>query len=154
MNLCPSGFAGCYGRVAHPAGVHEAVARIREARPDAVTLNETCRRDVAEIARRRGYHLRFSTVTVAGDPLASRRADARTVIFGGDVNRSRGCAPRAPGPGPTPSPARPPGLQGVYGTGALHSPSAQAIPAAHTDHHAMLLVRAAVTFPARRLSGE
>ena len=29
----------------------------------AVTLNETCRRDVARIARRTGYHLRFSKVT-------------------------------------------------------------------------------------------
>ena len=58
MNLCLSGFAGCYGKVAYPAGVDEAVARILDARPDAVTLNETCRRDVARIARRTGYHLR------------------------------------------------------------------------------------------------
>ena len=57
MNLCLSGFAGCYGKVAYPAGVRDAVARIRAARPDAVTLNETCRRDVAEIARLTGYHL-------------------------------------------------------------------------------------------------
>ena len=33
MNLCLSGFAGCYGKVAYPAGVEEAVARIRDARP-------------------------------------------------------------------------------------------------------------------------
>src|SRR5215211_4285156 len=52
MNLCLSGRAGCYGRVAYPAGVEEAVARIREARPDAVTVNEGCRNDVALIARR------------------------------------------------------------------------------------------------------
>src|SRR4051812_20744206 len=38
MNLCLSGFAGCYGKVAYPAGVEEAVARIRDAQPDAVTL--------------------------------------------------------------------------------------------------------------------
>src|SRR4051812_21939020 len=63
MNLCLSGFAGCYGKVAYPAGVQDAVARIRETRPDAVTLNEACRRDAARIARRAGYHLRFSTVT-------------------------------------------------------------------------------------------
>ena len=63
MNLCLSGFAGCYRKVAYPAGVDEAVARILDARPDAVTLNETCRRDVARIARRTGYHLRFSKVT-------------------------------------------------------------------------------------------
>ena len=66
MNLCLSGFAGCYGKVAYPAGVEEAVARIRDAHPDAVTLNEACRGDVARIARRTGYHLRFSTVTVLG----------------------------------------------------------------------------------------
>ncbi len=55
MNLCLSGFAGCYGKVAYPAGVREAAARIRAAQPDAVTLNETCRGDVARIARRTGY---------------------------------------------------------------------------------------------------
>ncbi|HET8823029.1 MAG TPA: hypothetical protein VFM57_15910, partial [Thermoleophilaceae bacterium] len=43
MNLCLSGLAGCYGKAAYPAVVVDAVARIREARPDAVTLNETCR---------------------------------------------------------------------------------------------------------------
>ena len=31
-NLCLSGSAGCYGKVAYPAGVEEAVARIRETR--------------------------------------------------------------------------------------------------------------------------
>ena len=80
MNLCLSGFAHCYGKVAYPAGVEEAVARIRAAHPDAVTLNETCRGDVAQIARRTGYHLRFSTVTLgraaclrpAGRPRALR----------------------------------------------------------------------------------
>src|SRR4051794_17846614 len=70
MNLCLSGFARCYRKVAYPAGVEEAVARIRDARPDAVTLNEACQGDVAQIARRTGYHLRFSTVTVSGEPLA------------------------------------------------------------------------------------
>jgi hypothetical protein len=54
MNLCLSGFARCYGKVAYPAGVEEAVARIRDAHPDAVTLNETCQADVAQIARRTG----------------------------------------------------------------------------------------------------
>src|SRR3954451_15819702 len=65
MNLCLSGFARCYGKVAYPAGVDEAVARIRSERPDAVTLNEACHRDAARIARGTGYHLRFSTVTVS-----------------------------------------------------------------------------------------
>jgi hypothetical protein len=69
MNLCLSGMAGCYGRVAYPAGLVEAFARIREARPDAVTVNEACGGDVAWIARRSGYHLRFSTVTTGAGPL-------------------------------------------------------------------------------------
>ena len=77
MNLCLSGFAGCFGKVAYPAGVHDAVARIRDARPDAVTLNEACRRDAARIARRTGYHLRFSTVTVSGKPLRCVRPGGR-----------------------------------------------------------------------------
>jgi hypothetical protein len=29
MNLCLSGLAGCYGKVDYPAGMKEAVARIR-----------------------------------------------------------------------------------------------------------------------------
>ena len=72
MNLCLSGLAGCYGKAAYPAVVEEAVARIREAHPDAVTLNEACRRDVARIARRTGYHLRFSRVIYRGEPLPLR----------------------------------------------------------------------------------
>jgi hypothetical protein len=35
MNLCLSGLAGCYRKVAYPAVVQEAVARIRQANPDA-----------------------------------------------------------------------------------------------------------------------
>jgi endonuclease/exonuclease/phosphatase family metal-dependent hydrolase len=218
MNLCLSGFAGCYGKVAYPAGVQEAVARIRAAHPDAVTLNETCRRDVAQIARRTGYHLRFSTVTALGKPLAcvrpggrgrfgdavltkaaiesadshdfeaqagtewrrwlcvstrvgvdvctahlvtraapqaaandaqcaelaallERRAATRTVIFGGDVNGTRACAPERAWTKTDGSADQAPGLQGVYGDGALRSPSTEVIPATHTDHD-VLLVRA------------
>ena len=69
MNLCLSGLAGCYGKVAYPAVVNEAIARIREAHPDAVTFNEACSGDVALIARRTGYHLRFSRVIYYGKPL-------------------------------------------------------------------------------------
>ena len=69
MNLCLSGLAGCYRKVEYPAGVQEAIARIRQARPDAVTVNEACSRDVALIARRTGYHERFSTVIYYGQPL-------------------------------------------------------------------------------------
>ena len=216
MNLCLSGFAGCYGKVAYPSGVEEAAERIRDARPDAVTLNETCQRDVAQIGRRTGYHLRFSAVTSSGEPLRcvrpgarglfghavltrvaivsadshdfqaqagiewrrwlcvstrvgvdvctahlatrsttgragndaqcaelaallERRAATRTVIFGGDVNRSSACAPEQAWTR-TDAPAhQAPGLQGVYGTGALRSPSAEVMPTMHTDHDVLLV---------------
>ena len=211
-NLCLSGFARCYGKVAYPAGVEDAVAQIRHAHPDAVTLNEACRGDVARIARQTGYHERFSTVTVSGEPLRcvrpggrgafgdavltkaaiettdshdfaaqsgtewrrwlcvgtrlgvdvctahlasagndaqcaelagllERRAAARTIIFGGDVNRGDSCAPERAWARTDGSAGQAPGLQGVYGEGALRSPSAAVLPAAHTDHD-VLLVRA------------
>jgi endonuclease/exonuclease/phosphatase family metal-dependent hydrolase len=84
MNLCLSGLAGCYGKVDYPAGVQAAVARIREAHPDAVTFNEACRRDVVLIARRTGYHLRFSKVIYYGKPLLCVRPGGRG-LFGDAV---------------------------------------------------------------------
>jgi endonuclease/exonuclease/phosphatase family metal-dependent hydrolase len=66
MNLCLSGLAGCYGRVAYPAVLEEAETRIRETRPDAVTFNEACTGDVMRIARQTGYHTRFSRVVYGG----------------------------------------------------------------------------------------
>jgi hypothetical protein len=216
MNLCLSGLAGCYRKVAYPAGVEEAVARIRATRPDAVTLNETCRNDVARIARRTGYHLRFTRVIYGGErlrcvrpggrglfgdavltaariqgaetrdfaaqagperrrwlcvtttvdvctahlntrsrveiagndaqcvelaALLSRRAAARTVIFGGDVNRRRSCAPDGLWTQTDRSAGQAAGLQHAYGGGALRSPSTMVVPAAHTDHD-VLIVRA------------
>jgi endonuclease/exonuclease/phosphatase family metal-dependent hydrolase len=217
MNLCLSGFAGCYGKVAYPAGVRDAVARIRQTRPDAVTLNEACRGDAARIARRTGYHLRFSTVTFSGDALPcvrprgrgvygdailtkaavehtdshdfetqagtesrrwlcvatragvdvctahlttrptgndaqcaelaallERRAAGRAVVFGGDVNRRRPCAPAQAWTRTDTSAGQAMGLQSVSGDGALRSPSAEVLPAAHTDHDG-LLVRARLT---------
>jgi endonuclease/exonuclease/phosphatase family metal-dependent hydrolase len=68
MNLCLSGLAGCYVRVAYPAAVDEAAALIRAERPDAVTVSEACKADVARIARRTGYHVRFSRVIYRGAP--------------------------------------------------------------------------------------
>jgi endonuclease/exonuclease/phosphatase family metal-dependent hydrolase len=223
MNLCLSGLAGCYGKTAYPAVVEEAVAQIRESHPDAVTLNEVCRTDVARITRRTGYHLRFSrviyggrrlrcvrpgerglfgnavlteaaiertdnrdfkaqagperrrwlcvttrvdvdvctahlntrsTIEVAGNDaqcvelaaLLARRASARTVTFGGDVNRRRPCAPDGVWTRTDRSADQAPGLQHVYGSGALRSPSAEVVPAKHTDHD-VLLVRAHLTAP-------
>jgi endonuclease/exonuclease/phosphatase family metal-dependent hydrolase len=219
MNLCLSGLAGCYRKVAYPAGLEEAVAHIRQARPDAVTVNEACRGDVARIARRTGYRLRFSRVVYRGERLrcvrpggrglfgdavltkaaversesrdfaaqegierrrwlcVTTRADldvctahlntrsrteiagndaqcvelgallahrGRTVIFGGDVNRERSCAPGGAWTRTDASARQAPGLQHVYGSSALGSPTAQVVPAAHTDHD-VLVVRARLT---------
>jgi endonuclease/exonuclease/phosphatase family metal-dependent hydrolase len=218
MNLCLSGLAPCFAKVAYPAAVEEAVARIRAARPDAVTVNEGCRSDVARIARRTGYHVRFTRVIYAGRllrcvrpggrglfgdavlsrasiertetadfeaqsgperrrwlcvttrvdvdvctahlntrtaievagndgqcpevaGLLARRAAARAVIFGGDVNRQRSCAPAGAWTRTDRSAGQAPGLQHVYGSAALRSPSAAVLPATHTDHD-VLLVRA------------
>jgi endonuclease/exonuclease/phosphatase family metal-dependent hydrolase len=225
-NVCLSGLAGCYRKVAYPAVLAEAVTRIRDARPDAVTFSEACRNDVALIARRTGYHLRFSRVIYRGRPLAcirpggrglfgdavltrsdiestdnhdfhaqlgierrrwlcvttrvgidvctahlntrsaperagndaqcaelaallARRAGAHTVIFGGDVNRDRSCAPRGFWTRADGSADQDPGLQQVYGSGALRSPSAQVVAARHSDHD-VLVVRARL--PARTTS--
>jgi endonuclease/exonuclease/phosphatase family metal-dependent hydrolase len=221
MNLCLSGLAGCYGKTAYPAVVEDATARIRAARPDAVTLNETCRGDVALLARRTGYHARFSRVDYRGKPLQcvrpggrglfgdalltkapiestrsadfkaqaglerrrwlcvttardvgvctahlntraanevtgneaqcaelkvilARRAAARPVVFGGDVNRRRPCAPRGAWTRTDRSAGQAPGLQHVYGSRTLRSPKAEVLTAEHTDHD-VLLVRARVT---------
>ena len=217
MNLCLSGLAGCYGKAAYPAVVEEAVDRIREADPDAVTLNETCRDDVVRIARRTGYHLRFTRVVYAGKrlrcvrpggrglfgdavlteaaiashesrdfeaqagperrrwlcvvtragvevctahlntrspveiagndaqcaelaALLARRAAARTVTFGGDVNRrDSSCAPDGLWTRTDESAEQAPGLQHVYGSGSLRSPSAEVVPAERSDHDVLLV---------------
>jgi endonuclease/exonuclease/phosphatase family metal-dependent hydrolase len=74
--------------------------------------------------------------------LLARRASARTVIFGGDVNRRDSCAPDGLWTRTDSSAEQARGLQHVYGSGALRSPSADVVPARHTDHD-FLLVRAA-----------
>jgi hypothetical protein len=84
MNLCLSGLAGCYGKVQYPAGLQEAVWQIREAHPDAVTLNEACSGDVTWIAGRTGYHPRFSKVIYHGKPLPCIHPGRRG-IFGDAV---------------------------------------------------------------------
>jgi endonuclease/exonuclease/phosphatase family metal-dependent hydrolase len=221
MNLCLSGLGGCYRKTAYPAVLREAVGRIREARPDAVTVNEACGNDVALIARRTGYHLRFSRVIYRGEPLPcvdptgrglfgdavltkvaiestgnqdfatqagierrrwlcvttrvdmdvctahlasdesdevaannpqcaelgrllARRSAGRTVIFGGDVNRRPSCAPLGFWTQTDRTAHQNPGSQQVYGSGAFRSPSAEVVPATHTDHD-FLLVRAQLT---------
>jgi len=218
MNLCLSGLADCDRTARYPAVVEEAVQQIRAARPDAVTFNEACEGDVARIARRTGYHTRFSEVPyqgkllgcvnpggrglfgdavltraaiegtdnhsfkaqagleqrrwlcvttsagvdvctahlntraadeIAGNeaqcdelaPILARRAAARAVIFGGDVNRHDSCAPRGMWTRTDTSARQSPGLQHAYGSASLRSPSAAVLPAMHTDHD-VLVVRA------------
>ena len=71
--------------------------------------------------------------------LLARRAAAGTVIFGGDVNRRPSCAPRGFWTRADTSAHQDPGDQQVYGTGSVLSPAARVIPAAHTDHDALLV---------------
>jgi endonuclease/exonuclease/phosphatase family metal-dependent hydrolase len=77
MNLCLSGLADCYAKVDYPAVLQEAIARIRQLHPDAVTFTEACRGDVGLIARRTGYHVRFSAVIYYGKPLPCVRPSGR-----------------------------------------------------------------------------
>lgn len=80
MNLCLSGLADCYAKVDYPAVLQEAIARIRQAQPNAVTFSEACSGDVALIARRAGYHLRFSAVIYYGKLFACIKPGGRGVF--------------------------------------------------------------------------
>ncbi|MEV0827248.1 endonuclease/exonuclease/phosphatase family protein [Nonomuraea rubra] len=77
MNVCLSGYAGCYPRTQYPKIVDEVVERIQANDVNAVTLNEACSGDVAEIAERTGYHYRFATVVYNGAPLACKSPGGR-----------------------------------------------------------------------------
>ncbi|MFI9005770.1 endonuclease/exonuclease/phosphatase family protein [Actinosynnema sp. NPDC053489] len=84
MNVCSSGYAGCYAKTEYPKIVDEVVARIEANDVNAVTLNEACSGDVAEIAARTGYHHRFATVIYRGAPLPCKSPEGRGV-FGNAV---------------------------------------------------------------------
>lgn len=89
MNLCLSGLADCYrDRVDYPDALIEAVALIRRAHPDAVTVSEGCSRDIARIAGQTGYHARFSTVIYGGTPFRCIDPGGRGVF--GDAVLTRG----------------------------------------------------------------
>jgi endonuclease/exonuclease/phosphatase family metal-dependent hydrolase len=81
MNLCLSGTADCYSRTAYPAIVQEAAEQVMAQDPQAVTLNEACRGDATDIARRAGYRMRFTAVLVRGEPLPCV-APVRRGVFG------------------------------------------------------------------------
>jgi endonuclease/exonuclease/phosphatase family metal-dependent hydrolase len=68
-NLCLSGLADCFAAAQYPNVVEEAVSRIQEAQPDAVSMNEACRSDAVRIARRTSYRMGFVPVHYAGGPL-------------------------------------------------------------------------------------
>jgi endonuclease/exonuclease/phosphatase family metal-dependent hydrolase len=70
MNICDSGLAGCFTRTQYPKILDEVVEHIQSNDVNAVTLNEACSGDVAEIAKRTGYQFRFATVIYKGAPLA------------------------------------------------------------------------------------
>jgi endonuclease/exonuclease/phosphatase family metal-dependent hydrolase len=98
-----------------------------------------------------------STIEVAGNDaqcaelgsLLARRASARTVVFGGDVNRRDSCAPDGLWTRTDASAGQAPGLQHAYGSDTLRSPSAKVVPATHTDHD-ILLVHARLTANQRK----
>jgi endonuclease/exonuclease/phosphatase family metal-dependent hydrolase len=69
MNLCLSGTAGCYARTAYPSVVDEAAEQILNHDAQAVTLNEACSGDAADLARRTGYQMRFTAVLFHGASL-------------------------------------------------------------------------------------
>jgi hypothetical protein len=71
----------------------------------------------------------------------ARRAAARTVAFGGDVNRGDSCAPDGVWTRTDRAADQAGGLQHVYGSSGLNSPAAEVVPARHTDHD-VLVVRA------------
>jgi endonuclease/exonuclease/phosphatase family metal-dependent hydrolase len=90
MNLCLSGLGPC---LRYPEVVREAVTVIRTRRPNAVTLNEACKGDVARIAAQTGYHRRFTTVRYRGGPLPCRNPAGRGVF--GNAVLTRGAVRRS-----------------------------------------------------------
>ena len=69
MNLCLSGQAGCYSRSTYSSILDEATGQIAGRDPEAVTLNEVCSADAADLARRTGYRMWFAPVRYGGLPL-------------------------------------------------------------------------------------
>lgn len=81
MNLCLSGTAGCYPRTAYPSVVDEAAEQILDHDAQAVTLNEACSGDAADLAHRTGYQVRFTAVLFQGESLPCVEP-ARRGVFG------------------------------------------------------------------------
>lgn len=76
MNICAGGYAGCHPGTEYPKILDEVVARVRANDVSAVTPNEACSGDVAELAARTGYHYRFAAVIHRCAPLACKSPGA------------------------------------------------------------------------------
>lgn len=142
MNLCLSGVAGCYGRTAYPAVVDEAVATIREHDAEAVSLNEACTTTARSVTACSAHLSTRGSLEAqaANDAQCAELAavlaeyDARAAVFGGDVNRRESCAPDGWWTLTDAAAAQAPGIQHVYGSDRLASPTGSVVPAVHTDH--------------------
>ena len=89
-------------------------------------------RDAVEVAGNDGQCPELAAIL-------ARRPPGRAVIFGGDVNRLPSCAPAGFWARTDATAEQAAGLQQVYGSGALRSPSAQVAPFAHSDHDVLLV---------------
>ncbi|MGP4021633.1 endonuclease/exonuclease/phosphatase family protein [Saccharopolyspora sp. 5N708] len=69
LNLCNSGFEDCYSA---GKSVDSAIAMIQQRRPDVVTLNEICARDITRMTNETGYLWEFTPVgdKTTGSPYA------------------------------------------------------------------------------------
>ncbi|MGH3915866.1 MAG: hypothetical protein ACRDTC_21025 [Pseudonocardiaceae bacterium] len=59
LNLCKGGHSECFKEYNNDHSVPEAISKIAEMepKPDVITLNEVCRKDVATIAQATGYQV-------------------------------------------------------------------------------------------------
>jgi endonuclease/exonuclease/phosphatase family metal-dependent hydrolase len=89
MNLCSTGYAGCYAATQYPKVVDDAIGQIEAVDPNAVTLNEACRGDAERIAAETGYHVGFATVIYDGAPLPCRNPDGRGVFGNAVLTKER-----------------------------------------------------------------
>lgn len=80
LNLCLSGYAGCWGGAEYPAVIEEAAATIEEHQPEVVTVNEACSGDVAQLAAQTDYQHEFATVIYNGGPLDCKEPGGRGVF--------------------------------------------------------------------------
>lgn len=84
MNLCLSGYAGCFAGTDYPSVVEEAVGQVLATAPDVVSLNESCSSDMDTVGQATGYEVAFTAVVYRGGPLECRTPGGRGV-FGNAV---------------------------------------------------------------------